>query len=287
MALRRLLEAANSDMGFTNQEKGMQVFSSTRDCAANIVKDFEECCHTSLVLSVRSWRISQQAFPASPSRAASQDQVMLPTLGQFLTGLLFPDYLHTVIITHTHRLAVASTWLEVEFGWRFSNTVALLHFMHSSVRTQPAASSLLFKGDGNICLVVVSCCCWSSHCLNLTKGKGTSSLEVKQTVALPKTIWLASCVYSVPVKTAFSVFMLVHVVICLELHEVFHLPFMYFSDSTDLKLDLWRWLQGHCYSNLPVFFNRCTCFMNLKVLCCTDLELSWPRGPPTCLSLAG
>lgn len=54
MALRRLLEAANSDMGFTNQEKGMQVFSSTRDCAANIVKDVEECCHTSLVLSVRS-----------------------------------------------------------------------------------------------------------------------------------------------------------------------------------------------------------------------------------------
>lgn len=83
MALRRLLEAANSDMGFTNQEKGMQVFSSTRDCAANIVKDFEECCHTSLVLSVRSWRISQQAFSASPSRAASQDQVMLPTLAVF------------------------------------------------------------------------------------------------------------------------------------------------------------------------------------------------------------
>lgn len=194
---------------------------------------------------------------------------------------------HSHYHTHTHRLAVASTWLEVEFGWRFSNTVALLHFMHSSVRTQPAASSLLFKGDGNICLVVVFCCCWSSHCLNLTKGKGTSSLEVKQTVALPKTIWLASCVYSVPVKTAFSVFMLVHVVICLELHEVFHLPFMYFSDSTDLKLDLWRWFQGHCYSNLPVFFNRCTCFMNLKDLCCTDLELSWPCGPPACLSLAG
>lgn len=76
-------------------------------------------------------------------------------VGQFLTGPWFPDYLHTVIITHTHRLAVASMWLEVEFGWHFSNTAALLHFMHSCVRTQPATSSLWFKGDGNICLVVV------------------------------------------------------------------------------------------------------------------------------------
>lgn len=73
MALRRLLEAANSDTGFTSQEKGMQL---PLGVLVLVCVHTEECCHAAFVLSVRSGGIPEQAFPAPPSRAAPQDQVI-------------------------------------------------------------------------------------------------------------------------------------------------------------------------------------------------------------------
>lgn len=60
MALRRLLEAANSDTGFTNQEKGVCLREdrllpiSRCRCINRVCEQTEECCHAAVVLSARS-----------------------------------------------------------------------------------------------------------------------------------------------------------------------------------------------------------------------------------------
>lgn len=53
MALRRLLEAANSDTGFTNQEKGVCV----RSCAC-------VCVHTAFTISLRN--VAMRLCPSDP-----------------------------------------------------------------------------------------------------------------------------------------------------------------------------------------------------------------------------
>lgn len=54
MALRRLLEAANSDTGFTNQEKGVCVCVALCGRMNSVCDQTEECCHAAVVLPIRS-----------------------------------------------------------------------------------------------------------------------------------------------------------------------------------------------------------------------------------------
>lgn len=150
MALRRLLEAANSDTGFTNQEKGMcvNVFMSLDSglhlaWTVFVCDQTEECCHTGLVLSVRSWRVPQQAFPAPPSRATPQDQVTAPPLffffvlfclhvqqcdTLFLVRLWFTQYL---LGSYQHGAMVKMMNLQQIITWICSLAAALHRFIVS------------------------------------------------------------------------------------------------------------------------------------------------------------
>lgn len=103
MALRRLLEAANQDMGFTNKEKGLFVCealsvapeSDALRGRVNMSSDATEECR--LVLLIRSGRVPQQAFPAPSGRASPQDKVT-PRSHQFRPFPAFRQGQHLLVI---------------------------------------------------------------------------------------------------------------------------------------------------------------------------------------------
>lgn len=66
-------------------------------CINSVCDQTEECCHAA-VLSIRSWRVPQQAFPAPPSRASPQDQV-ISTLSVSLHGQSKPVGMVTLVHT--------------------------------------------------------------------------------------------------------------------------------------------------------------------------------------------
>lgn len=151
-------------------------------CINSVCDHTEECCHAA-VLSIRSWRVPQQAFPAPPSRASPQDQV-ISTPSVSLHGQSKPvgmvTLVHTLfvwlflLLAQTHiRTPWLSRWPVVLWyegglkgfytGWELNSIYPqlsyFLRFLHSDVnmwKDRISCSLWMFlPGDATIKYVAV------------------------------------------------------------------------------------------------------------------------------------